>query len=29
MLPGDHHFNGDYERASTLILEHLARHARD
>jgi len=29
MLPGDHHFDGDYERATTLILEHLARNIRD
>lgn len=24
-LPGDHHFNGDYQSASQLILEHLAK----
>ena len=29
MLPGDHHFDGDYERATALILEHMARHGRD
>ena len=29
MLPGDHHFDGDYENATTLILEHLARRADD
>lgn len=26
-LPGDHHFDGDYEKATQLILDHLRRHA--
>jgi type IV secretory pathway VirJ component len=25
MLPGDHHFDGDYQTATRLILEHLAK----
>ena len=27
-LPGDHHFDGDYEKATQLILDHLRRDRR-